>query len=264
MVIEMIDYVFTYADLEYFLLIFIRVTSFIYIAPFFGMNNTPGRVKIALGFFVSVLVFNVKTPHEIITYGTVLEYAVIVMKEFVTGLLIGFGANLCMSIVSFAGHIIDMETGLSMVTLMDPTTRESTSISGVFYQYMFMLMLIVSGMYQYLLKALVDTFDLIPVNGAVFNIDALMLSMVRFMSEYIIIGFRICLPVFAVMIMLNAILGILAKVAPQMNMFAVGIQIKILTGLTVIFLTVGMLPSAADFIFTQMKKIIISFVEGMI
>lgn len=260
----MINYVFTYADLEYFLLILTRVTSFIYIAPFFGMNNTPKRVKIALGFFVSVLVFNVITPHEIISYGTVLEYSVIVMKEFVTGLLIGFGANLCMSIVSFAGHIVDMETGLSMVTLMDPTTRESSSISGIFYQYMFMLMLIVSGMYQYLLKALVDTFELIPVNGAVFNIDSLMLSIVRFVREYIIIGFRICLPVFAVMIMLNAILGILAKVAPQMNMFAVGIQIKILAGLTTLFLTVGMLPDAANFIFTQMKSIIVSFVEGMI
>lgn len=260
----MINYVFTYADLEYFLLILTRVTSFIYIAPFFGMNNTPKRVKIALGFFVSVLVFNVITPHEIISYGTVLEYSVIVMKEFVTGLLIGFGANLCMSIVSFAGHIVDMETGLSMVTLMDPTTRESSSISGIFYQYMFMLMLIVSGMYQYLLKALVDTFELIPVNGAVFNIDSLMLSIVRFVREYIIIGFRICLPVFAVMIMLNAILGILAKVAPQMNMFAVGIQIKILVGLTTLFLTVGMLPDAANFIFTQMKSIIVSFVEGMI
>lgn len=260
----MLDYVFTYADLEYFLLIFTRVTCFIFIAPFFSMNNTPRRVKIGLGFFVSILVFNVKTPHETIVYGTVLEYAVIVMKEAITGLMIGFGANLCTSIVSFAGHIIDMETGLSMVTLMDPSTRESSSISGVFYQYMFMLMLIVSGMYQYLLKALVDTFDLIPVNGAIFRADSIMVSMVRFMSEYIIIGFRICLPVFAVMIMLNAILGILAKVAPQMNMFAVGIQFKILTGLTIMFLTIGMMPGAANFIFTQMKKIIVSFVEGMI
>ena len=149
------------------------------------------------------------------------------MKEAVTGFLVGFGATLCSSIVSFAGHIIDMEIGLSMVTLMDPTTREGASISGVFYQYMVMLMLIISGMHEYLLKALLETFTL-------------MASAVRFMSEYIIVGFRICLPVFAVMILLNAILGILAKVAPQMNMFAVGIQLKVLTGLTVLFLTVGM------------------------
>lgn len=259
----MIESVFTYADLEYFLLILTRITCFIFIAPFFGMNNTPHRIKIGLGIFVSLLVFSATNPHETIVYSSILEYMIIVMKEAVTGFIIGFGANLCSSIISFAGFIIDMEVGLSMATLMDPTTKESSSISGVFYQYVFMLMLIVSGMYQYLLKALVDTFELIPVNGAVFNIDMLLSSMVGFMSSYIIIGFRICLPVFAVMVMMNAILGILAKVSPQLNMFAVGIQFKILVGLVVLFLTVGMLPDASDFIFTQMKRMVVSFVEGM-
>lgn len=259
----MMDYTFTYADLEYFLLILTRITCFIFIAPFFGMDNTPRRVKLCLGIFVSLLIFQAVTPHEALTYNTVLEYAVMVMKEAVTGLIIGFGANLCTSIVSFAGHIIDMEVGLSMVTLMDPTTKESSSISGVFYQYMIMLMLIVSGMYRYLLKALADTFTLIPVNGAIFHADSFVVMVTRFLGEYIIIGFRICLPVFAVMVMLNAILGVLAKVSPQLNMFAVGIQIKILTGLGVLFLTIGMMPGAADFIFTQMKRIVAAFVEGM-
>ena len=82
---------------------------------------------------------------------------------------------------------------------------------------MVMLMLIISGMHEYLLKALLETFTLIPINGAVFNTDSLLVSMIRFMSEYIIVGFRICLPVFAVIIMLNAILGILAKVSPQLK-----------------------------------------------
>lgn len=259
----MINSIFSYADLEYFLLIFVRVTSFIFIAPFYGMNNTPARIKVGLGIFVSFLVFSVVTPHETVVYDSILGYAVVVTKEVLAGFIIGFGTNICSSIISFAGHIIDMETGLSMVTLMDPNTQEASSISGVFYQYMIMLMLIVSGMYRYLLGALVDTFTLIPVNGAVFNMDSLMSSMLMFMSDYIIIGFRICLPIFAAMIMLNAILGILAKVSPQMNMFAVGIQIKILTGLVVLFLTVGMLPGASDFIFTQMKRMVVSFVEGM-
>ncbi len=259
----MVNTVFSYADLEYFLFIFIRVTCFIFIAPFFGMNNTPKQLKIGLGIFISLLIFYGITPHETVEYRTILEFTIIVMKEAVTGFIIGFGANLCSSIVTFAGHIIDMEIGLSMVTLMDPATRESSSISGVFYQYMVMLMLIISGMHEYLLKALLETYTLIPVNKAVFDLDSFLTSIIRFLGEYIIIGFRICLPVFAVMIMLNAILGVLAKVSPQLNMFAVGIQIKVLTGLTVLFMTVGMLPKASAFIFTQMKKIVVSFVEGM-
>lgn len=259
----MVNITFSYADLEYFLLIFTRITCFIFIAPFFGMNNTPRMVKAGFSIFVSMIIFSSITPHETVVYDSVLEYFIIVMKEAVTGFLIGFGANLCTSIISFAGHIMDMEIGLSMVTLLDPATRQSASISGIFYQYIMMLMLILSGMHEYLIKALIETFTLIPVNGTIFNLDSLMASMIRFLSEYIVIGFRICLPVFAVMILLNSILGVLAKVSPQLNMFAVGIQIKVLTGLSVIFFTVGMMPGAADFIFTQMKKIVVSFVEGM-
>ncbi len=259
----MIDYSFSVAELEYFLLVFTRITCFIYIAPFYGMTNTPNRVKIGLGFFVSVLVYSMLSPYETIVYQSVEGYAVVVLKEALTGLLIGFGANICMSITSLAGQIVDMDIGLSMATMFDPTTKEQTTISGGFYQYVIMLMLLVSGMHRFILQALIETYELIPVNGAVFHTEALFTAMLQFMSDYIVIGFRICLPVFIVILILNVVLGVLAKVSPQLNMFSVGIQIKILVGFAVMFLTIGMLPSAADFIFSEMKRMMVAFVEGM-
>ncbi len=259
----MIDYSFSIAELEYFLLVFTRITCFLFIAPFYGMSNTPKRVKIGLGFFVSMIVYLMINPHETISYHSVEGYAVIVLKEAITGLLIGFGSNICMLITNFAGHIVDMDIGLSMAMVFDPTTKQQTSLTGVLYQYVFMLILIVSGMHRFILQALIDTYELIPVNGAVFREDALLAAMVQFMSDYIIIGFRICMPIFIVILILNVVLGILAKVSPQLNMFSVGIQIKILVGFAVLFLTAGMLPSAADFIFTEMKRMMVAFVEGM-
>ena len=259
----MIDISFSYADLEYFLLILVRVSFFVYVAPFFAMTNTPHSVRIGFCVLLSYLLF-VYVDHNEIVYSSLLGYAIIVMKEAVTGLLIGWGAQMCMTVAAFAGSIADMEVGLSMVSLMDPLTRESATFSGVFYQYMFTLMLIITGMYQYLLQALIDTFTLIPVGGAVLQIDSLLSSMIRFMSDYIIIGFRICLPILCVILILNCTLGILAKVSPQMNMFAVGIQMKVLVGLSIMFLTVRMLPDAANFLFGEMKTMITAFVEGMI
>ena len=259
----MIDISFSYADLEYFLLILVRVSFFVYVAPFFAMSNTPRRVKIGFCVLLSYLLFVYVDRIEVV-YSSLLGYAIIVMKEAVTGLLIGWGAQICMTVAAFAGSIADMEIGLSMVSLMDPLTRENATFSGVFYQYLFTLMLIISGMYQYLLQALIDTFTLIPIGGAVLQTDSLLSSMMRFMSDYIIIGFRICLPIFCVILIMNCTLGILAKVSPQMNMFAVGIQMKVLVGLSVMFLTVRMLPDAANFIFLEMKTMIKAFVEGMI
>ncbi len=259
----MVDLTFSYDELLTFLLIVVRVTCFIYLAPFFNMGNTPNRVKIGLGVCVSYLIYQTLLPIEPLVYSNILEYSVLVLKEAMVGLIIGFGANICMAVVNFAGSIIDMETGMAMATLFDPQTNQETSISGVLYQYAMSLMLIVSGMYQYLLKAIVETYTLIPINGAVFDKEHLLNSMIKFMGNYLTIGFRICLPVFCAMILLNAILGIMAKVSPQMNMFAVGIQLKMLVGLGILLLAVTMLPNAADFVFTQMKVIVVDFVEGM-
>ena len=258
----MIDITFTYADLEYFLLVLVRITCFVYAAPFFSMSNTPRMIRIGFSIFLSYLVFTGVERNEVV-YSTLLGYAVIVMKEALTGFLIGWGAQICSTVTSLAGSIADMEIGISMVSLMDPATRQQATFTGVFYKYIFTLFLMITGMYQYLLLALIDSFTLIPVNGAVFKTEALLESVTTFMGNYLVMGFRIILPIFCTMILLNSILGILAKVSPQLNMFAVGIQLKVLIGLGILFLTVRMLPSAADYVFEGMKGMIVSFVEGM-
>ncbi len=258
----MIDITFTYADLEYFLLVLVRITCFVYAAPFFSMSNTPRMIRIGFSIFLSYLVFTGVERNEVV-YSTLLGYAVIVMKEALTGFLIGWGAQICSTVTSLAGSIADMEIGISMVSLMDPATRQQATFTGVFYQYIFTLFLMITGMYQYLLLALIDSFTLIPVNGAVFKTEALLESVTTFMGNYLVMGFRIILPIFCTMILLNSILGILAKVSPQLNMFAVGMQLKVLIGLGILFLTVRMLPSAADYVFEGMKGMIVSFVEGM-
>ncbi len=260
----MLNLSFSFYDLEYFLLIFVRVSCFVFIAPFFSLGGTPRQVRIVLSFFTSALLYSTLAPAPAILYTSVMEYAIMVMKEAIAGLIIGFGSTICTAIVNLAGSIVDMETGLSMTTIMDPTSKENSSVTGVFYQYTVMLMLIVSGMYRYLFGALAESFILIPVNGAIFNSASLLNSMITFLTDYLMIGFTICLPMFCVSLLLNSILGVLTKVSPQMNMFAIGIQLKILVGLSVMFFTAAILPYVSDFIFSEMKKMTVAFVlEGM-
>ena len=258
----MIDYRFTYGDLEIFLLILMRVASFVYVAPFFSMANTPQNVRIGFSFFLSILLYGA-VPVTTIEYNTVLGYAIIVIKEIMTGILIGYSATMVNYIANFAGQIADMQTGLSMVTIFDPNSREQVTITGSLYQYVFIGMMMVSGMYRYVLRGLTDSYLLIPVNGAIFNRERLLQSMIDFMSGYITIGFRICMPLFIVTFVLNVILGVMAKVAPQLNMFAVGMQIKVLVGLAILYLTATMMYSASDFIFSNMRKLMQEFAQDL-
>ena len=254
---------FSIQDLDFFLLVMTRVSCFVFIAPFYGMTNTPARIKIAFSFFVALLIYQFIVPHQAPQYNTIIGYSVLVLKEAATGLFLGFGLNICNSIIQFAGKIMDMEIGLSMVSLFDPVTREQVGFTGVLYEYSILLILIISDMHHYIIKAFIDTYQLIPTTGAIFQTESLFESMMKFLVDYMVIGFRICLPVFAAMLLLNAVLGILAKIAPQMNMFAVGMQLKILTGLVVLFVTVNLIPSMSNFIFSEMKKMMVSFVGGL-
>ena len=258
----MVNYSFSLDNLEYFLLIFVRISCFVYVAPFLGQSEVPRQVKIGLSAFASLLLYNVLQRPEL-NYTDVIGYAVIVFQEGITGLLIGFSANICNSIVLFAGNIIDMDIGLSMATIFNPETNSDSTISGNFYQKIIILILIASNMHLYILRAIGDSFSVIPIGGTQFNWQHIADTLGTYMCDMGVIGFRIYLPFFACVMILNCILGIMAKVAPQMNMFAVGMQLKVLVGFAVMFLTVILLPDAADFISDEMKKMVVMIIEGL-
>ncbi|MCI7107976.1 MAG: flagellar biosynthetic protein FliR [Lachnospiraceae bacterium] len=258
----MVDYVFSLDNFEYWLLILVRITCFIYIAPFFGQTGIPNQVKIGFSFLISLLLYGVVERPQL-DYVSVVGYAVVVLKEAVTGLLIGLAANICSSIVLFAGNIIDMDIGLSMATEFNPDMGTETTLTGNLYYYLILLLLVCSNLHTYLMKAIADSFTVISIGGQNFAWDHLMNSMVRYISDLFVIGFRIFLPFFACIMILNCVLGIMAKVAPQMNMFSIGMQLKIMVGFCVLLFTVFLLPNVADFIFKEIKLMVKLFAEGM-
>lgn len=258
----MINYTFSLVDLEILILILVRISCFVFAAPFFGTRNVPSQAKIGFSVLVAILIF-ASVDKTGMVYTGIFGYAVIVLREGITGLLIGLAANVCNSIILFAGNIIDMDIGLSMATEFDPINNAQVTLTGNLYNYFILMLLVVTDMHHYILRAFVDAFTVIPVNGQVFDWEHLMKSMTTYMGDMFVIAFRIILPVFACIMILNCILGIMAKVSPQMNMFAVGMQMKIMVGFVVLFLTVSLLPSVANFIFTEMKKLMVLFIEGM-
>lgn len=259
----MIDLTFSYGDLEYYLLIFVRISCFVVTAPFFSINNVPRRVKAGWSFFLAYIMFESMPVHDLPVYHTVYGYAVMVLREAIVGLMIGFGANICNSVINLAGRLADMEIGISMISLLDPTTREQSGFTGVLYQYSIMLIMMVTNLHHYFIRALAETFDLVPVGRAVFSSDKIMTVIIQYLDDYVSIAFRICLPVVATIMLTNAVLGILVKTAPQINMFSVGIQIKLFIGLAALMITIGVLPSASDFIFQEMKVMMTAMVRSL-
>ena len=257
----MINYEVALGQLELFVLILIRLASFVYAAPFFNTANVPNRFKIGFSLALSMIVYSLH-PDMAVQYDNIIDYCIIVVQELIVGILLGAVSSFAVQIIQFSGKIIDMDIGLSMAQIYDPTTRMQVGIMGNFYYYMLMLLLILSGMHRFLIEAIVETYNVIPIGGVKFG-SGLYTTVIQFMSDYFVIGFRIALPVFATMLLLNCILAILARIAPQMNMFVVGMQLKIFVGIFVIFFTISMLPAVSNIIFEEIKDLFSLLVRGM-
>lgn len=257
----MIQYEVALAQFEIFILIMMRMASFVSTAPFFNTANTPRRIKVAFAFFLTVLMYGMNT-NVTVEYNSLMEYVAIVLKEVVVGLSLGLVSSFCVQIIMFAGKIIDMDTGLAMAQIMDPTTRVQVGIFGNFYYYILLLLLMTSGLHYYLIEAIFATYKVIPIGQAVFS-PSIYNHIIGFMSDYFVIGFRIALPVFASTLLLNCILAILARVAPQMNMFVVGMQLKIFVGIFAVFFTISLMPAVATVIENEVEKLLASLVRGL-
>ena len=192
----MVEYTFSLLNFEYWLLVLVRISSFMFVAPFFSQRGVPSQAKIGLACFTAILVYGV-VPHPTLEYTGMIGFSVVVLKEGITGLLIGFVASICNSIVLLAGNMTDMDIGLSMATLFDSDLATQMTLTGSLYYYVVFALLIISDMHLYILRAICDSFYVVPIGGLEFVWDNLLVSMVRFMTDLFVIAFRIFLPVFA-------------------------------------------------------------------
>ena len=175
----MINYEVALGQFELFVLILIRLASFVYAAPFFNTANVPRKFKVGFAIALSVIVYAIH-PDMSVEYDNMIDYCIIALQEVIVGVILGAASFFCVQIIQFSGKIIDMDIGISMAQLYDPTTRMQVGIMGNFYYYMLMLLLIISGMHRFLIEAIVETYNVIPIGGVKFS-GAIYSTVIQFM-----------------------------------------------------------------------------------
>ena len=158
--------------------------------------------------------------------------------------------------------MIDMEIGFSMAMELDPATNVQSTITSTLFSQLFLALFVISDMHYFIIDAIYDSYKLLPIGGADLKGDFLSV-MSTYITDYFVIGFWIILPIFSCILIINVVLGILAKVAPQMNMFVIGMQLKIFIGLFLLFMLMGYLPNIVDFLFEEMQKMTKLFLQQM-
>lgn len=219
----------TLIDFNYvpaFLLIFARIVAFIATVPIFSYRNIPNTLKIGLSFFISlILVMTLDIPNIPLD----LMFVVLLFKEALVGLVLGLVATLMMTAVQIAGGFIDFQMGFAIANVVDPQTGAQSPIIGqYFYTFALLFLLAIDGHHLFINGAFYS-FEWIQLDQLIsLSSQTYITTVVTMFNQLFLIAFQMAIPIVGSLFLVDVALGIIARTVPQLNVFVVGIPLKII------------------------------------
>ena len=218
---------------------FLRILALFTSAPVFSMRAIPVRTRVGLAFLIAVCAQGVLADQPAVALNSHAALGA-VAQQVAVGLAIGFAVRLVFVAVELAGEVIGLQMGLNFASFFDPTSNAQVSAVARFFGNMAVLLFIVINGHLMVLMAVVKSFDSFPVDGhflqAVGRMRLHELGASLFASSL-----WIALPMIAMLLFVNLTLGIISRVAPQMNIYAVGFPVTLTVGMLGITATLPML-----------------------
>lgn len=218
-----------------FSLIVMRMSGLFLMNPVFGSSVVPSRVRAALVMVFSLMLYIWQGGVLSQEPGSFLEFGVMLLLELGMGLVLGFAVQLVIFAVRYASAIIDFSMGLSMAQVYDPETRTQMTVSSeLYYSFLMLLFFAVNG-HLHLIEIFFGSAELVPF-GQVALGPGLYVALLDVFKEAVLLGFQIAFPVIAMELVTEAAVGVLMRMVPQINVFAVNFQIKIIVGMLMLMI----------------------------
>jgi len=228
---------------------FLRVLAVFSVAPLFSMRAVPARARIGLAFFVALSAQAVLADQPVVALNGPGALGA-VAQQVAVGLAIGFAVRLVFAAVEMAGEVIGLQMGLNFAAFFDPTSNAQVSAVARFYGYLSMLLFVVINGHLMVLMAVVESFQHFPTDGNFLQALAQM-RLYEMGSALFTSALWMALPMIALLLFVNLTLGIISRVAPQMNIYAVGFPVTLSVGLLGIAATLPMLEQPVLKLFQQ-------------
>ncbi len=236
--------------IDVFLVVLARVSGIFVAAPLFSNRALPRQLKIGFTFIIAMIMFMAKQPQVGQPPVGLLHFVLLLAGELAIGLVIGFAVQLVFAAVQLGGHMIDFQMGFSIVNVVDPLNLTQVPLMGSFKNILALLIFLTTNSHHYLLAALYQSFDLIPLFG--FTAKATMVQAILDMFGYMFItGLKIGMPVVGALFVAEIAMGIIARTVPQMNVFIVGIPAKIFIGLVVLVMVIPLYSGFMTLLFER-------------
>lgn len=235
-----------------FLLIVVRMTGIFAFAPFWGSRNIPVQVKIGLSFLLAFILFPIiKKPDLVVN--DFFSYLLYIIAELTVGLIIGYTSMLILMAIQFAGELIDIQMGLSIVSVFDPQSSTSMPLMGQFKYLLALLFFLALDGHHQIIIALFNSYKTIPLMN--FHYSGSLLDYILFLAQQLFItAFCLSAPILGTLFIIDVVLAIMTRTVPQLNIFVIGFPIKIAIGMIFLILVIPLYFNMLNGIFNQMTE----------
>jgi flagellar biosynthesis protein FliR len=226
------------SQFEMILLVLVRVAAMLMLVPIFSQTQVPHLARFGLGLLLAFVVARTMPPMA--PLGGLGPLTVAILSQVFVGLVFGFVAFLIFTGIQFAGEIIDTQIGFAVVNIINPLTSQNVTVIGEFELALATLLYLASDAHHALIAGIAGSFQLVPLPYAGAP-ELVAGDVVRFFGQSLFIVFQIAAPVAIALFLVNVMLALMARVAPQMNVFVVGFPIQITIGLIMLIVSLPLL-----------------------
>lgn len=247
------------AQAQLFFLAFTRIMAIIIHIPVFGGQNIPTQVRIGLGFLLALVLIPWQPLPPEAAASSAAAYTIAIGKEILIGTLVGFAADLTFGVIQIAGAALGMGSGFESSRIFNPALGEASSaFDQIFVMTATMIFLVINGHHTTLI-ALEKTFEILPLNSPLpFNG---LETVIRTTGTLIATGVHLALPIMATLFMTDLVLGLLARVAPQVQVYFLGLPVKVAVALLALGLTFQVISPSLIGLYKTLPENMLLFLE---
>lgn len=215
-----------------FILVLARVSPLFAVAPMFSSKQIPARVRTIVAVGIAVGLTPLALHGQAIPQNE-MAIAGLVLKELLVGLAFALSIGVLFAAISSAGSLLDMLVGFSFGSIVDPLTGNQSAVLAQLYGLVAIAIFVAIGGDAWVIQGLGRTFDLVPLTAAP-DIETLAQGVVAVFSTIFTSALEVAAPVMLAVVITDVAFGVVSRVVPQLNVFAVGFPVKVLVGLLVV------------------------------
>ncbi len=226
-----------WAELTLFLYVLARMSGFIVFNPILGRRNIPGFFRSGMALVFAVFVFSVAEGTAAAPSGLI-DLALHMVLEMSLGFLAGMIVSFFFYIPQLAGSVVDTQMGMTMNQIYDAGSQANMSVTGTLLNALMMLLFFAANGHHTLIRIFMTSEQMIPYGQAALTAQAAS-AMLEIFIECTVLGLKLCMPVLAAELIAQLGMGVLMKVIPQINVFAINVELKVIIGLGLLFLLIA-------------------------